>query len=159
MPEDPIAQGALDLRLKMEGSFGRWMRLVRDLRRARFELGILFTNSLRSALAVFLAGGGRLYGRYWGCTKEFPGLHFETAYYQGIEFCIRHGLQRFEPGAQGEHKIPRGFLPTETLSAHWLADARFSDAVSRHLELERSGMADYLAEMMQRSPYRAQDNC
>jgi hypothetical protein len=111
------------------------------------------------AAAFCLVGEHTLYGRHWGCETHVDNLHFEACYYQGIEFCIRHGLQRFEPGAQGEHKIPRGFLPTETLSAHWLADARFSDAVSRHLELERSGMADYLAEMMQRSPYRAQDNC
>ena len=66
-----------------------------------------------------------MYGRYWGATRLVPGLHFETCYYQGIDYCLREGLQRFEPGAQGEHKIARGFLPTLVHSRHWIARAGF----------------------------------
>lgn len=107
------------------------------------------------AAAFCLVGSDTLYGRHWGCNAYFDNLHFEACYYQGLDFCIRNGLQRFEPGAQGEHKIARGFLPTETYSAHWLADGRFREAIARHLEYERSGMKDYLGEMHKRSPYRS----
>ena len=96
-----------------------------------------------------------LYGRHCGCTQRFDNLHFEACYYQGQEFCIRHGLQHFEPGAQGEHKVARGFLPVETHSAHWLADGQFRQAIARHLEFERAGMREYIAEMSSHSPYRA----
>lgn len=106
------------------------------------------------AAAFCLVGDDTLYGRHWGCNRHFDQLHFEACYYQGQEFCIRKGLRRFEPGAQGEHKIARGFLPTETLSAHWLADPQFHDAIARHLEFERSGMRDYIDEMARHSPYR-----
>jgi predicted N-acyltransferase len=87
------------------------------------------------AAAFCLVGDDTLYGRHWGCDRHIDNLHFEACYYQGIEFCIERGLARFEPGAQGEHKIPRGFLPTPTLSAHWLADPRFRDAIDRHLDV------------------------
>jgi predicted N-acyltransferase len=107
------------------------------------------------AAAFCLVGEDTLYGRHWGCNAYFDNLHFEACYYQGLDYCIRNKLQRFEPGAQGEHKIARGFLPTETYSAHWLADARFRDAIAKHLEYERDGMEDYLAEMHKRSPYRS----
>ena len=107
------------------------------------------------AAAFCLVGSDTLYGRHWGCNAYFDNLHFEACYYQGLDFCIRNGLRRFEPGAQGEHKIARGFLPTETYSAHWLADARFRDAIGKHLDYERVGMGDYLDEMHARSPYRA----
>ncbi len=70
------------------------------------------------AASFFFVGEEILYGRYWGCLKDVPGLHFETCYYQGLEYCINRGLKRFEPGAQGEHKISRGFLPTKTWSLH-----------------------------------------
>ncbi|MCB1785891.1 MAG: N-acetyltransferase [Gammaproteobacteria bacterium] len=106
------------------------------------------------AAAFCLVGGGTLYGRHWGCSEFFDKLHFETCYYQGLDYCIKQGLARFEPGAQGEHKIARGFLPTETLSAHWLAEPRFHDAIARHLDHERAGMRDYIAEMHTHSPYR-----
>lgn len=106
------------------------------------------------AAAFCLVGENTLYGRHWGCSEHFDQLHFEACYYQGQEFCIRKGLSCFEPGAQGEHKIARGFLPVETLSAHWLADERFSEAIAKHLEYERDGMNEYLAEMQARSPYR-----
>lgn len=109
------------------------------------------------AAAFCLVGEDTLYGRHWGCNEFFDNLHFEACYYQGLEFCIRRGMKRFEPGAQGEHKVARGFLPTETLSAHWISDLRFRDAIAKHLDYERAGMQDYMDEMHNRSPYRATD--
>jgi uncharacterized protein len=83
------------------------------------------------AMALCLRSRDTLYGRYWGCFEEVPGLHFECCYYQGIEYCIEHGLQRFEPGAQGEHKLARGFLPQLTHSSHYLPMPAFREAVAR----------------------------
>jgi len=107
------------------------------------------------AAAFDLVGARSLYGRHWGCFSDFHSLHFETCYYQGLEFCIQRGLSRFEPGAQGEHKISRGFLPTPTWSAHWIADKRLREAVDHFLKRERDGMRDYLSQMHERSPYKA----
>lgn len=98
-----------------------------------------------------------LYGRYWGCTREYDFLHFEACYYQGIEYCIREGLVRFDPGAQGEHKIQRGFTPIETWSNHWLAHAGFQRAVEDFLARENEAMTDYLLEARQLLPFRAPD--
>ncbi|MEP1595465.1 MAG: GNAT family N-acetyltransferase, partial [Halieaceae bacterium] len=78
--------------------------------------------------ALYFRSADTLFGRYWGCEREFDCLHFEACYYQGIEYCIEHGLQRFDPGAQGEHKIQRGFHPVHTYSNHWIADAQLSAA-------------------------------
>lgn len=107
------------------------------------------------AAAFCLVGEDTLYGRHWGCAQQFDNLHFEACYYQGLDFCIARGLQRFEPGAQGEHKISRGFLPVETRSAHWIAEPRFRRAIAQHLEYEREGMVDYMAEMHSHSPFRS----
>jgi predicted N-acyltransferase len=106
------------------------------------------------AAAFNLVGSRSLYGRHWGCFEEFHSLHFETCYYQGLDFCIANGLKRFEPGAQGEYKISRGFLPTATWSAHWIADNRFRTAIGRFLEQERQGMKDYVSQMSEHSPYK-----
>jgi predicted N-acyltransferase len=95
-----------------------------------------------------------LYGRYWGALENVPCLHFETAYYQPLEFCIEQGIQVFEGGAQGEHKMARGFLPTRTWSAHWLAHPSFADAVERFLEREAGGIDDYIDELNDRNPFR-----
>lgn len=105
--------------------------------------------------AINFRGTDTLYGRHWGCFEDYHSLHFEACYYVGQDYCIEHGLKRFEPGAQGEHKISRGFLPTRTWSAHWLVDPRFRDAIARHLEYEGPAMEDYYAELMAHSPYRA----
>ena len=107
------------------------------------------------AAAFNLLGRHTLYGRHWGCFADFDSLHFEACYYQGLEFCIAKGLTRFEPGAQGEHKISRGFMPTPTWSAHWIGDQEFRQGIGRFLELETEGMVDYVAEMRARSPFRA----
>ncbi len=94
-----------------------------------------------------------LYGRYWGCIEQHPCLHFETAYYQPLEFCIANRIPAFEGGAQGEHKMARGFLPQQTWSAHWLAHPAFSDAVERFLKQEGKGIGAYMDELNERNPF------
>jgi predicted N-acyltransferase len=95
-----------------------------------------------------------LYGRHWGALEFHPALHFEACYYQGIEYCIAHGLHTFEGGAQGEHKIARGLLPVQTCSAHWLAQPEFASAVEEFLARETRGMAHYVDELNDRSPFK-----
>ncbi len=95
-----------------------------------------------------------LYGRYWGAMEQIPCLHFETAYYQPLDFCITHGIRCFEGGAQGEHKMARGFLPQKTWSAHWLAHSAFADAVARFLNQERGGIEIYIDELRDRNPFK-----
>ncbi len=109
------------------------------------------------AMSFFLQGGGRLYGRYWGCLEELPGLHFETAYHQGIEHCIETGLQVFEPGAQGEHKISRGFSPVKTQSFHHICEPRFSEAIERYLQQEADWMSDYGQRLQDHLPFRQEE--
>ena len=94
------------------------------------------------------------YGRYWGATQRVDCLHFEACYYQPIEWCIRHGVQRFEGGAQGEHKMARALLPVGTASAHWIAHPGFAEAIGRFLEREREGVANYMDALVQHSPLR-----
>jgi len=104
--------------------------------------------------AICFVGNGTLYGRHWGCYENYDSLHFEVCYYTGIDYCIRHGLNRFEPGAQGEHKIARGFLPTRTFSAHWIAHDGFRTALRQHLDHEARAMDDYYQQLMASQPYR-----
>jgi len=104
--------------------------------------------------ALCLRGTDALYGRYWGSAVELPGLHFETCYYQGIEYCLREGLARFEPGAQGEHKIARGFLPERVYSHHWIAAPPFDAAIGEWCRREAAGMAELEDVLKARSPYR-----
>ncbi|MEJ8821469.1 GNAT family N-acetyltransferase [Variovorax humicola] len=103
--------------------------------------------------------GGRgpevAYGRYWGALERVDCLHFEACYYQPLQWCIAHGVQRFEGGAQGEHKMARALMPVKTTSAHWLAHPSFADAVERFLEREGEGIANYLEHLDERSPFRA----
>ncbi len=110
------------------------------------------------AVAIFFIGADALYGRYWGAGGNYHSLHFETCYYQGIEYCIEHGLQRFEPGTQGEHKVPRGFVPTITTSAHYIADSRFAAAIRDFAVREARGVDQYAAAVGEHVPYhRAPD--
>jgi predicted N-acyltransferase len=104
--------------------------------------------------SICFRSGDTLYGRHWGCHEEFHSLHFEACYYQGIDYCIRHGLRWFEPGAQGEHKVSRGFLPAATWSAHWIGDERFSQLIRRFLEQETGAMRDYMREIAATSPFK-----
>lgn len=106
------------------------------------------------AASLVIHDADTLYGRYWGALEHVPCLHFETAYYQPLEFCIEQGIATFEGGAQGEHKMARGFLPTRTWSAHWLAHPSFADAVERFLEREAGGIDDYMDELNERNPFR-----
>jgi uncharacterized protein len=99
--------------------------------------------------------GHTLYGRYWGAIGYLPGLHFETCYYQPLEFCIARGITTFEGGAQGEHKLARGFLPVETSSLHWLKHPQFADAVENFLERESAGIHRYVDELNEHSPFKA----
>ena len=100
-------------------------------------------------------GRDTLFGRNWGCTEQHRGLHFEICYYRLIEHCIRRGFTRFDAGAQGEHKLLRGFLPVETHSAHWIADPRFREAIGRFLAGERTQIGLYRRALEKHSPYRA----
>ena len=95
------------------------------------------------------------YGRYWGATEHVPCLHFDACYYQPLSWCIAHGYQRFEGGAQGEHKMARGLLPVKTMSAHWLADPRFASAVGDFLQREGAGVGAYVDELNERNPFKA----
>lgn len=104
------------------------------------------------AAAYMLEAGDTLYGRHWGCIEEHPGLHFETCYYQGIDYCIRQGLHRFDAGAQGEHKLHRGFAPVGTWSAHWLVDARLRAAVAAYLERETAAIDEYIRQTEEKYP-------
>lgn len=107
-----------------------------------------------AAGALCLRGRDRLYGRYWGALEESPGLHFETCYHQGIEYCLREGLAAFEPGAQGVHKIARGFLPVTTTSHHAVADPRFHAALERWCAAERQAVAEHRRTLLAHHPYR-----
>ena len=111
-----------------------------------------------SLIAVSGGAGGKpgiAYGRYWGALERVDCLHFEACYYQPLQWCIAHGLQRFEGGAQGEHKMARALLPVQTTSAHWLAHPAFAEAVGDFLQREGVGMRNYLGELEQHSPFKA----
>jgi len=109
------------------------------------------------AAAVFFVSRDTLYGRYWGSAQDYNALHFETCYYQGIDYCIEHGISRFEPGTQGEHKVSRGFTPAATYSAHWLAHPEFLDAIGGYVEEEARHVDRYMESVNRRSPYRRND--
>ena len=96
----------------------------------------------------------KLYGRYWGCLQEYDSLHFETCYYQGIEFCIEEKLKSFDPGVQGEHKIKRGFCPIETFSLHWIKDLRFKKAIDDFLDRERKHILEYNQDRRALLPFK-----
>ncbi|MBU3636349.1 GNAT family N-acetyltransferase [Polynucleobacter sp. es-MAR-4] len=110
---------------------------------------------IASSLLVVDQQAKKAYGRYWGAIEHIPCLHFELAYYQAIEYCIKEGIEIFEGGAQGEHKMARGFLPTTLQSAHWIQDTVFANAVKRFLEREHEGMAAYVDELEQHIPLKS----
>jgi predicted N-acyltransferase len=106
------------------------------------------------AAAVFFRSADTLYGRYWGSDEAYHSLHFEACYYQGIDYCIEHGLQRFEPGTQGEHKIARGFEPAITWSAHWIANAPLRRAIGAYLAREGEAIDAYASDAGAHAPFR-----
>ncbi len=107
------------------------------------------------AAALYFRSSDTLFGRYWGCLRDYDCLHFEACYYQGIEYCIREGLQRFDPGAQGEHKIQRGFRPVTTYSNHWIADPQLSAAVADFTERERVHNGLYQKQAAELLPFKS----
>ncbi len=116
-----------------------------------------YRDSRPVAAAFNIISPTALYGRYWGAMEFHSGLHFETCYYQAIEFCIANGIAVFEGGAQGEHKLARGLLPVRTVSAHWLARPEFADAVAKFLQRETRGIAHYVDELGEHSPFKQTD--
>ena len=107
--------------------------------------------------ALCLRSPNALYGRYWGANEELPGLHFEACYHQGIAWCLEHRVDRFEPGAQGEHKLARGFLPSRTHSRHWVVDPRFREPLAAWCEEERHAVRRYQETLAAHSPFRRGD--
>ena len=108
----------------------------------------------RIAATLNLLSNDTILGRYWGAKKYIPGLHFETCYYQTIEYAIAHGYKKFEGGAQGEHKLSRGLEGVETNSAHWLAHPQFSDAVGNFLDREGAAIGEYHENLTTRTPFK-----
>jgi len=104
--------------------------------------------------ALSIKGNDTLYGRYWGCYEEYDSLHFEACYYQGLEYCLENGLQKFDPGVQGEHKIARGFEPVITYSVHWLRDPRFANAIGKYISQEVKLVELYKSGMETSLPFR-----
>ena len=130
------------------------------------EISTLIPDSLLLVMAKdssnrFVAGAlnffdsDNLYGRYWGWLKEYDSLHFETCYYQGIEFCIEKELKKFDPGVQGEHKVKRGFWPIETYSAHWIKDKRFRKAIEDFLTQEAKQIKRYNRQCRSLLPFKS----
>ncbi|MCP4983588.1 MAG: N-acetyltransferase [Gammaproteobacteria bacterium] len=107
------------------------------------------------AASLFFSSDTHLYGRIWGCDQYFRHLHFECCYYQGIDYCIREKLQCFDPGAQGEHKLARGFLPSLTWSGHWIAELQFREAIEQFLRQERRYIQSYRNDLLEHTPYKA----
>ena len=107
--------------------------------------------------AMNLIGRDALYGRYWGCVEDHPCLHFELCYYKAMEFSIAQGLARIEAGAQGEHKLARGYLPVTTHSLHWVSDPGFAKAIAQYLEAEREAIAQDIEILTDYGPFRKPD--
>lgn len=122
--------------------------------RADMLLVLASNGEMPVAGALNFIGRETLYGRYWGCTEDHPCLHFELCYYQAIDWAIAHGLLRVEAGAQGEHKLARGYLPVETHSLHWIADRSFRTAVDRYLQAERRAVGEEIEVLTAYGPFR-----
>jgi predicted N-acyltransferase len=117
-------------------------------------LVLAFDGDRPVAGALNFIGRETLYGRYWGCVEDHPCLHFELCYYQAIDWAIQNGLQRVEAGAQGEHKLARGYLPVETHSLHWIAEPSFRTAVDRYLQAERQAVGEEIEVLTSYGPFR-----
>lgn len=110
------------------------------------------------AVSLCFRSDDTLYGRYWGCDGEYHSLHFELCFYQGIAYCLREGLSRFEPGAGGEHKIARGFTPTVVHSAHWICNPKMRRMIDLHLQRQEQAIAEYRDEAAEHLPFRQRDS-
>jgi predicted N-acyltransferase len=122
--------------------------------RNRMVLILAYAEGECVAGTINFKKGDRLYGRYWGCNGNYRSLHFELCYYQPLEYAIRNGISLFEAGAQGEHKIQRGFLPELTYSAHWLEHPGFRNSIAKFLEEEKQAISRGIEEFSPHSPYR-----
>jgi uncharacterized protein len=134
-------------------SFNFFKRIVLECENA-VVIFIGEREGARLCSSFCIRSGDTLYGRYWGTTETLKSLHFEACYYQPIEWCIANGVELFEGGAQGTHKLARGLLPAETFSAHWLADERFADAVENYLLREKLGVMHTMEELHEASPFK-----
>jgi predicted N-acyltransferase len=112
------------------------------------------TSPIAASLIAIDPETRRAYGRYWGCTEQVSCLHFEACYYQPLAWCIGHEYERFEGGAQGEHKMARGLLPVPTASSHWLAHPAFARAIDDYLQREGRGIEAYVDELRERDPFK-----
>jgi len=133
---------------------GEFFRRVGTALGRRMVVFVAFDGDRPVASAICYRDDKTLFGRHWGTDVAVAGLHFELCYYAGIDYAIANGLQRFEPGAHGEHKVARGFEPAATWSGFWIADARLREAVRRFVAREDGAMTDYAAEMAGHLPYR-----
>lgn len=120
-----------------------------------FVLVLAERDGMPIAVSLLIRNATRLYGRHWGAIEHHQALHFEACYYQGIEYAIARGLQVFEGGAQGEHKMARGLLPVTTQSAHWLAHPEFAAAIENFLDRETMLMEEHGRELAMRSPFKS----
>lgn len=143
------------LKRGMQGYLTReFFTLLREQMPEHLVLVVASYSGQNVAGALSLKSSTCLYGRYWGCLDEFDSLHFEACYYQGIDYCIRQGLQRFDPGAQGEHKIQRGFEPVETWSAHWVRETGFHPALKNFLAEEQTLLREQMKDLAAGLPFR-----
>ncbi|WP_411725366.1 GNAT family N-acetyltransferase [Methyloglobulus sp.] len=133
----------LDFFLACAATMGGKLLLVFALKEGRYV-----------GATLSFVGGDTLFGRYWGCLEEYNALHFEACYYQGLDYCIANGLERFDSGAQGEHKIARGFEPVTTYSAHWFQDERFAKAIEQFLDREKSAVRFYKEDATNYLPFK-----
>ncbi len=134
-----------------------FFRALRDGQPEQLHVTMAVKDGERIAGALFLMGEDTLYGRYWGCLEEYDHLHFETCYYQGIELAIARGFRCFDAGAQGEHKLVRGFEPQLTHSWHWVAEPGFADALSRFCQDEAAQVRAYQEAALEALPFRQED--
>ena len=120
----------------------------------QIAMAVAYDNDEPVACALYLYDDDTLYGRYWGCVREYDHLHFELCYYQGIDFAIANKIKKFDAGAQGEHKLLRGFEPVETFSLHWIRHPGFAEAIANFVEQEKAANTDYIAQARSVLPYR-----
>jgi uncharacterized protein len=132
----------------------RFFEIAQQTLRDDMLLVLAMRDGVPVAGALNFIGRQALYGRYWGCTEDHPCLHFELCYYQAMDFAIAHGLQRVEAGAQGEHKLARGYLPVPIHSLHWVADTGFADAIARYLVAERAAVEEDIEVLTAYGPFR-----
>ncbi len=135
----------------------RFFNMVQERMRDDVVLVLAMREGRAVAGALNFIGREALYGRYWGCVEHHPCLHFELCYYQAIDYAITHGLDRVEAGAQGEHKLARGYLPTVTHSLHWMRDEGFADAIADYLEQEREAIEQDVEILTSYGPFRKVD--